>query len=239
MKPSTIIPTISSRRRFLSAVAAASVLFPFSAAADEQERRNRWEMIASDDPVLDPEFRPEPQIWDDNTITASWIGHSTVLINFFGFRILTDPIFSTRIGLNVAGLFTIGPKRLVQPALSIKDLPPIDLILLSHAHFDHLDIPTLREFDRSIPIIIAQNTYDVVQDLDFTTVYELDWGEWATVRDLRVEALEVRHFGWRYPWEPDRSRGYHDGRSYNAYLLATANTSCLAVIPRITNSFEE
>jgi L-ascorbate metabolism protein UlaG (beta-lactamase superfamily) len=177
-------------------------------------------MIANDDPVLAAPFKPVPLTWSDSTITASWIGHATVLINIFGTWIITDPVMSDRIGLNVADLFTIGPRRLIEPALTVEYLPPIDLILLSHAHFDHLDIATLEKLSRTTPVILAKNTYDVIHELDFETVYELDWGEWTALGDLRIEALEVRHFGWRFPWERDRSRGYPDGRSYNAYLLS-------------------
>jgi L-ascorbate metabolism protein UlaG (beta-lactamase superfamily) len=184
-------------------------------------------MIANNDPIIAPRFRPQPDLWSDSTITATWIGHATVLMNILGTRIITDPVLSERIGLNIADLFTIGPQRLVHPALTFEEIPPVDLILVSHAHFDHLDIPTLKRFNRSTPIVLAKNTFDVIQDLDFETVYELDWGEWTALGDLRVEALEVRHFGWRFPWEKDRSRGYGDGRSYNAYLLSKNGVNIL------------
>ena len=213
---------VTTRRRFLQTLGLAVASTQGMLAGDREQRRSRWDMIAySEDPVV-PSFKPQPALWDDHAITAAWIGHATVLVNFLGVRMITDPVFSDRIGLNVAGLFTIGPKRLVYPALPFDELPPIDLILLSHAHMDHLDLPTLDRFDRKIPLIIAQNTADVIADLGFETVYELDWGEWANLRNLgiRVEALQVKHFGWRYPWERDRSRGYPDGRSYNAYLIS-------------------
>jgi len=67
---------------------------------------------------------------------------------------------------------------------------------------------------------MAANTSDVIADLDFKTVYELDWGKWTKVAGVRIEGLRVRHFGWRFPWEEDRSRGNMQGRSYNAYLLS-------------------
>jgi L-ascorbate metabolism protein UlaG (beta-lactamase superfamily) len=70
---------------------------------------------------------------------------------------------------------------------------------------------------------MAKNTADVIEDLGFGTIYELDWGQWACVKDIAVEALEVKHFGWRYPWEQDRSRGNWEGRSYNAYLISKQN----------------
>ena len=192
-------------------------------ASEEDPGRSRWEMIAHDGPTSAPQFHPEPETWDPGTITASWIGHATVLLDFFGTRIITDPVLSERIGIDM-GLFTLGPRRLISPALSPEELPPVDLILLSHAHLDHLDIPTLKRFSRSTPVVIAQNTYDVIEDMEFSTVYELDWGKWTAVGDLRIEALEVKHFGWRYPWERDRSRGYADGRSFNSYLLSKNDT---------------
>ena len=177
-------------------------------------------MVAHDNPMLPATSKPNPASWSNTTITATWIGHATVLLNFFGTIIITDPVFAERIGIDVVGLFTIGPRRLVAPALEIEELPSIDIILLSHAHMDHLDIPTLRKFNRNTPIVIAKNTFDVIEPLGFEEIYELDWGEWTQVRDIRIDALETKHFGWRYPWERDRSRGYWDGRSYNAYLLS-------------------
>lgn len=192
---------------------------PALIAQDRHRRRARNEMFSHDEPVRTPMDKPAPFSWDDSTLTAAWIGHATVLINLFGFRIITDPVFTERIGLNILNMFTLGPRRLVLPAISPEELPPIDLILLSHAHMDHLDTRSLNSFDRKIPIVIAKNTLDVIEDMGFQEIYELDWNEWAGINDLRIEALEVKHFGWRYPWEKDRSRGFKEGRSYNAYLL--------------------
>jgi L-ascorbate metabolism protein UlaG (beta-lactamase superfamily) len=184
------------------------------------QRRERWEMFAHDDPMETPTIRPDAGLWDNGRLTVAWIGHSTLLINFFGIRIITDPVLYERIGLNVLNLFTIGPRRLIAPALTFESLPPIDLILVSHAHMDHLDTHTISKFDREIPIVMAKNTVDVIEDFGFQQIYELDWGQWTEAAGVRIEALEVKHFGWRYPWEKDRSRGNPDGRSYNAYLLS-------------------
>jgi L-ascorbate metabolism protein UlaG (beta-lactamase superfamily) len=107
----------------------------------------------------------------------------------------------------------------VLPALSIEELPPIDIILVSHGHMDHMDTPSIRQFDRKTPIVIAKHTLDIIEDQGFEEVYELDWGQHSIIDDVRVEALQVKHFGWRYPWEEDRSRGNPEGRSYNAYLI--------------------
>jgi L-ascorbate metabolism protein UlaG (beta-lactamase superfamily) len=211
-----------SRRKFLGAAASLIASSPALLASDTPHRRSLTEMIFNDDPLVEAPYKPDPTHWTDSTITATWIGHATVLLNFFGVKIITDPVLSDRIGLNIAGLFTIGPRRLVKPALTVDELPPVDLILLSHAHMDHLDIPSLKRFNRTTPVVMAKNTYDVIDDLDFRRVYELDWGQCAEIHNMRVEALEVKHFGWRFPWEEDRSRGYPEGRSYNGYLLSYA-----------------
>ena len=210
---------VINRRQFIGTVGTGLLGAATLPAQETAHRRSRWEMVAGDDPVVAPAARPEPATWSDSTITAAWIGHATVLVNFFGVKFITDPVFSTRIGLNVGGLFTIGPRRLVNPALEIEDLPELDFILLSHAHMDHCDLPSLDRFKRATPLIIAQNTYDVIETLEFEKVYMLDWGKWADVAGVHIEALEVKHFGWRYPWEQDRSRGIWTGRSYNAYVL--------------------
>ena len=186
---------------------------------EKQLKRSRWDLIFGGGETTKPKFKPEPSTWSNDTITAAWIGHSTVLINFYGTTIITDPVFSNRIGLNLLGLVSLGPKRLVDPALTIEELPPIDLILLSHAHMDHLDLPSLEQLDRDIPIVISKNNADVLDGLASKEVHELDWGETITTCGIEIEAIQVKHFGWRMPWEEDRSRGNWFGRSYNAYLL--------------------
>ncbi len=90
--------------------------------------------------------RPRPKEWPEQGLHAAWLGHSTVVLKLDGFTILTDPVFSGRIGLNL-GPLTLGIKRLVDVAAPLFDLPPIDLILLSHAHMDHFDLPSLRQLE--------------------------------------------------------------------------------------------
>jgi L-ascorbate metabolism protein UlaG (beta-lactamase superfamily) len=192
----------------------------FAAARKLRPKRSRWEILFSNHEPMPPPSRPDPRSWSDDTITAAWIGHATVLINFYGTTILTDPVFSQRAGLNILGIFTLGTKRLVVPALSIDELPPIDLILISHAHMDHLDLRSLRKFDRKIPVVMAANTSDVIGGMRFASVTEVDWGKSAGVAGVTVEGLRVKHFGWRFPWEKDRSRGNFDGRSFNGYLIS-------------------
>ena len=94
-------------------------------------------------------------------MTLAWLGHATVLLNFYGVTILTDPALFPRIGIRLPG-FTIGPKRLTAPALTVHELPKIDIVLLSHAHFDHFDLRTLHRFDNSTMVVTAPRTRDLL-----------------------------------------------------------------------------
>lgn len=170
--------------------------------------------IASRRQPLPAVARPTPATWDDRRLTATWLGHATVLINFCGVRILTDPVLFPRIGIRWSG-FTIGPKRLTAPGLCIADLPRIDLVLLSHAHFDHFDLPTLRRLPCGTDVITAPRTLDLLRGIDFRTKVELRWGETAEVRGvaggLSVRAFAVKHWGARMQ--------YDNYRGYNGYVL--------------------
>jgi L-ascorbate metabolism protein UlaG (beta-lactamase superfamily) len=171
----------------------------------------RW--LDAINPPPAAKFKPDLSDWENRTLSAVWIGHATLLLRIGNMTILTDPVFGNRIGLGL-GLTTLGPRRHIAPALRIGQLPKIDLILSSHAHFDHLDRPTLASLDKKIPIIMAPHTRDLVWDLGFRNVTELRWGETARFNGLALTAREVRHWG---------ARTFIDQyRGYNAYLLESA-----------------
>ena len=157
---------------------------------------------------------PQPQTWRDDRVTAAWLGHATVLVNFFGVNILTDPVLFDRCGIRVPPL-TIGPKRYVASALSPKELPRIDLVLLSHAHFDHLDLRSLRTITRDAVVVTARRTADIFRRIHFREVIELDWEESRAVETARgpvtVSAFQLRHWGARMQ--------YDDYRGYNSYVF--------------------
>ena len=229
------------RRRLLSltAMAAALAWMPGKVWAQEADPdkfgrtmrfiRIWWDRLRQEQDEGDREamdisrfvspVRPAPQSWSDGGITVSWIGHSTFLINLEGTTILTDPVFSDKVGVSLLGLATIGLKRYVPPALTIKDLPPLDLVLVSHAHMDHYDLPSLRKLPRGVPTILARDTMEFMEDLGYTQLQELDWGQTAEVNGVRIEAVPVKHWGRRYPW--DRDRGY------NGLLLTKEKRSIL------------
>src|SRR6188472_3844550 len=170
-----------------------------------------WRAIA-------PAFgRPKPCTWSDTEVTLAWLGHSTVLINFFGVTILTDPVLFARIGIRLPG-FTIGPKRLTAPALEFHELPKIDVVLLSHAHFDHFDLRTLHRFDETTRVVTAPNTADLLRWTRLRNITELRWGETKVLNiasqmkgDIAISAFQVRHWGAR--------KQRDDYRGYNGYVI--------------------
>lgn len=157
--------------------------------------------------------KPDPASWNSNGITMAWLGHATVLIQFYGFWILTDPSLFSRVGLDLR-LMTLGPKRFYASPLLPREIPAPDLILLSHAHMDHMDLPSLRCFDSMTPTITASQTADILEGT-LSSVQELKWGESTVVKrpvgDLKITAFEVNHWGAR--WQKDLYRGY------NGYVL--------------------
>ena len=150
---------------------------------------------------------PQPNEWSNAKLTAAWLGHSTVLINFFGVMILTDPVLFPRIGIRIPPLFTIGPKRLTKPALKFKELPPIDLVLLSHAHFDHLDRRTLRRIAADQPIVVPIGVGNLVHDLGFNIVHELDHWQRVELGSLCVSLTPCHHWGARMLHDSHRGFG--------------------------------
>src|ERR1035438_1842644 len=113
---------------------------------------------------------PQPNTWSEGGLHAAWLGHTTVLLKIDGVTVLTDPVFSTRAGISL-GPVTLGLKRLVAPALSLKELPPIDLILLSHAHMDHFDLPTLRRLESpTTTVVTAARTADLLRAKRYAAV---------------------------------------------------------------------
>jgi L-ascorbate metabolism protein UlaG (beta-lactamase superfamily) len=147
--------------------------------------------------------RPDPAGWRDDRITLSWLGHATVLLNFLGTWVLTDPALERRIGIG-RGLVKMGPRRLIPPALRPHELPRPDVLLLSHAHMDHTDLGTLRSIPADVPVVVQSGNRDLVRR--FRRVTELEWRESTAVQDLEVESVEVRHWGARLV--TDRHRGY-------------------------------
>ncbi len=151
--------------------------------------------------------RPDYAQWPHEGMHAAWVGHSTVMLQIDGFTIVTDPVLANRVGLNF-GPVTLGMKRLVAPASTLVDLPRPELILLSHAHMDHFDVPTLRRLEnKASTVVTAPNTSDLLRPRRYRGVRELAWGESTQVGPAKITAFQVKHWGARM--QTDTQRGYN------------------------------
>lgn len=153
-------------------------------------------------PTRSPRTRPrvEPRAGE---IGITYVGHATVLIEMDGVTILTDPVLSQRLFL---------AKRLVSPGVPLGGLPPLDLVLVSHGHHDHLDVPTHRRLPKQRTVaLVAENLGDLVAGVGYERVVEMPWGREFEHRGVRVTALPVSHWG---------TRGlFPDGRGYTGFLV--------------------
>lgn len=159
-------------------------------------------------PYQIPSIHPNLHALSDDRTTLVWIGHSTVYLNLQGVRILTDPVFSEQVGVPIVGnAWKIGPKRHTAPAISVDEVPAVDVILLSHAHLDHLDLPSLRKLaNPSTQVITAPGTSHLLSRLSYGEVHELGGTSQLTLDNgVTITAIPVRHWGRRYPWNKDYS----------------------------------
>ena len=130
---------------------------------------------------------------DERGIHVTFINHSTFLIQIDGVTVLTDPIYSER----ASPVSWAGPKRAHRPGVLFNDLPPIDCILISHDHYDHLDFGTLQRLadqpDTQAIVIAGLGTESVIHRTGFQEVRTLNWGQFTDCGGLTIHFVEVRH----------------------------------------------
>nr|WP_310098314.1 MBL fold metallo-hydrolase [Sphingomonas sp. BE138] len=132
---------------------------------------------------------------------VTWIGHATVLVQTQGLNILTDPVWAER-----AGPFGLGPRRVAAPGVRLEDLPRIDLVLVSHNHYDHLDQATLaRLWQRDRPTIVTSLGNDSVIAQTGARATALDWQGAVQVKP-GVRVIVTRNHHWGSRWFADRNR---------------------------------
>lgn len=137
--------------------------------------------------------------------SVTWIGHSTVLVQIAGRNVLTDPIFSMR----ASPVPFAGPKRLQPPGVRLRDLPRIDLVVISHNHYDHLDARSVRALARqrggppcfAVPLGLERWLARHVRRLGPDQVRALDWWDSAEIAGLEVTLAPVHHWSARTPWD--------------------------------------
>ena len=154
---------------------------------------------------------PPPRVMGD-AMVATWVGHATVLVQTQGLNILTDPVWSKR-----AGPLGIGPARVAEPGIAFEHLPKIDVVLVSHDHYDHMDLKTLKRlWDRDRPLIVTSLGNDSVIGQAGVRATALDWGGETRVypRDCEAHAdcrpsaavVVTRNHHWGSRWFADRNR---------------------------------
>jgi len=149
---------------------------------------------------------PRPiELVSEDQLGITFIGHSSFFLQIAGRNILIDPVFSKRLILL---------RRQRHPGIAVIDLPPIDVIFLTHAHMDHLDISSLRKVIRATrrlsgrtpEVVVPRGVEDLVERLGFSRVHHLEWWETTSVQDLTVTMTPCRHWGARI--FRDTHRGY-------------------------------
>ncbi len=136
--------------------------------------------------------------------TVTWIGHATLLVQMDHVSFLTDPIGSD----TASPLPFLGPRRFARPGLDLAALPDIDFVLISHNHYDHLDLATLGAIHRHWPraaFFVPLGNGDLLRKRGIAPVRELDWGDSIEYRGLRIVCLPARHGSRRGLLDEDRA----------------------------------
>jgi L-ascorbate metabolism protein UlaG (beta-lactamase superfamily) len=158
----------------------------------------RWRLERLRAPASGPDV-PAPTRPNDGSAlrelpaSLTWIGHASFVARLGGKRVAIDPIWSERIGGVV--------KRLAPPGVAFEQLPPLDLVCVSHNHRDHLDLPTLKRLDPGVRCVVPLGNGRVLREIGLQNVVELDW--WQTHREgeLEVTLVPARHWSMRFPWD--------------------------------------
>lgn len=161
---------------------------------------------------LDPkDYPPFPVLPNDGNqllanhskLSVTWVGHATTLIQIDGVNILTDPIWSER----CSPVSFIGPKRYTPPGIKIENLPRIDIVILSHNHYDHTDLPTLKQLEEKFhPLVftgIGNRKLLLAEGLK--NVKEMDWWEEIKTNDLSITFTPTQHFSGRGLFDRDET----------------------------------
>lgn len=136
--------------------------------------------------------------------SVTWVGHSTLLVQMAGVNFLTDPIWSDW----PSPVPYLGPRRYVPPGLAIEALPPIDFVLISHNHFDHLDLPTLKllaERDENTLFLVPLENDQLLKEHGIDQVKALDWGDSLTIKGYTIHCLPAQHWSKRTLNDTNRS----------------------------------
>lgn len=143
---------------------------------------------------------PAPRVIGE-AMVATWVGHASMLVQTQGLNILTDPVWSHR-----AGPFGFGPERVAEPGIAFENLPKIDLIIVSHNHYDHMDLATIKRiWDRDKPLIVTSLGNDTLIREAGAEAQARDWGGRVTVK-RGIDVIVTRNHHWGTRWGTDQRR---------------------------------
>ena len=147
-----------------------------------------------------PVVNPDPALFTElpsSGLRITWLGHSTVLIELDGKRLLTDPVWGER----TSPFSFVGPQRWYAPPIAVSDLPPIDVVLISHDHYDHLDAPTIermRDWETRFVTPLGVGAHLEYWGVPGARITECDWGDRVTMDALTIHCTEARHASGRH-----------------------------------------
>lgn len=161
-----------------------------------QERIRRLKL--NDYSYTVPSAKPDIAYLENNRKwpTLTWVGHSTFLIQLGGLNIMTDPVWSNQMAFQ---------KRLTPPGIPIEDVPPIDVVLISHSHYDHLNINTLRKLIGTRQLLVPAGLGTKLRKKGFIHVKELSWWESVNINGVKFTFVPSQHSTRRNPWDNNRS----------------------------------
>lgn len=151
-----------------------------------------------------PPSPPPPLRVGRGDMRVTFVNHATVLLQMDGVNVLTDPIWSER----CSPVSFAGPRRFVAPGLRFEELPPIDVVVISHNHYDHMDLPTLRQLaeEHHPRILVPLGNERALRGGGVPGAEELDWWDSARVANgIRVHAVPAQHFSGRGLFDRDRA----------------------------------
>ena len=135
---------------------------------------------------------------------TAWIGHSSFIINNYDLNIITDPIFSDR----ASPLSFLGPKRLIKPAISYKNLPKIDVVVISHNHYDHLDLDSIKKLNSINPdtiFLVPLKLKNWFLNKGIKNVFEFEWWQSKTIKNTTFTFVPVQHWSRRGLFDKNKS----------------------------------
>ncbi|OMD38387.1 MBL fold metallo-hydrolase [Paenibacillus odorifer] len=167
-----------------------------------------------------PNTPPRLSYLSENSLesTITWIGHSTFFLQYEGMNIITDPIWARRLGFE---------KRLGQPGIPLSEVPPIDLILISHSHYDHLHIASIRKLYRAgTTLVVPVGLKRKMLRKGFRNCMEMEWWQEIKLGKIKLTFVPTQHWTRRTPWDTNTSH-------WGGYILEPAESENKRLSPNL------